>query len=91
MWDHRRVASVANPDPEAPATGQPSQEANVTDPGVTSPAGFGTRGFENAETHYAGSDGTPSANNAHSTHAVSQYDVAGFQFCTHRGTCNNNN
>ncbi len=54
---------------------------------MTSPAGFGTAGFENAETHYAGSDGTPSLAHANSLHAVSQYDVAGFQFCTHRGTC----
>jgi hypothetical protein len=80
---------VALADRNPNGTGQPNQEANTREPGVTSPAGFGTRGFENAETHYAGSDGTPSANNAHSIHAVSQYDVAGFQFCTHRGTCNN--
>ena len=42
------------------------------------PAGFSTTGFENAEAHYAGSDGTPSLANG-SEHAVSQYDVACFQ------------
>ena len=36
------------------------------------PAGFGTSGFANAETHYAsGANGNP--------HAVSQYDVACYQ------------
>ncbi len=58
-------------------TGQPGAECGAA--GATSqPAGFGTSGFANAEAHYAGSDGTPSA--AHgSSHAVSQYDVACFQ------------
>ena len=60
-------------------TGQPDQEA---DPNA-SPPGFGTQGFANAEAHYAGSLGTPSAANAHSPHAVSQYDVAGFQWAAH--------
>jgi hypothetical protein len=96
------VAVADNPhspaNPTGPATGQPSQEANVTDPGVTSPAGFGTgatgtvnegKGFANAEQHYAGSELNP--NRGNTDKAVSQYDVAGFQFCTHRGTCNNNN
>jgi hypothetical protein len=58
-------------------TGQPGASCGAT--GATSePAGFGTTGFANAEVHYAGSKGTPSA--AHgSSHAVSQYDVACFQ------------
>ena len=65
---------AANP----PGTGQPGLECG--DDGATSePPGFATQGFANAETRYAGSDGTPSA--AHgSAHAVSQYDVACFQF-----------
>ena len=42
------------------------------------PHGFLTDGFANAEEHYAGSEGTPSAANG-SSHAVSQYDVACFQ------------
>jgi hypothetical protein len=63
----------ANP----PGSGQPSQECgSATAP--QSPAGFDTAGFANAEEHYAGSDGTPSAANGSST-AVSQYDVACFQ------------
>lgn len=49
-------------------TGQPSKECG--DPGATSaPAGFGTGGFANAESHYANGSG----------HNVSQYDVACFQ------------
>jgi hypothetical protein len=47
------------------------------------PPGFSTSGFANAETHYAGSDGTPSLAHANSAHAVSQYDVAGFQWEQH--------
>lgn len=54
-------AGVALADQNSSGTGQPNQEANVTEPGVTSPAGFGAGGFRNAETHYAASDDTPSA------------------------------
>ena len=58
-------------------TGQPGAECGEA--GATQePAGFGTSGFANAEAHYAGSEGTPSAANG-SSHAVSQYDVACFQ------------
>jgi hypothetical protein len=61
----------------APAFGgQPNVECG--DPGSHPVAGFGTGGFENAESHYAGSENTPSANNAQSSHAVSQYDIACF-------------
>lgn len=57
--------------PNPSGTGQPSVECG--DPGATvEPAGFGTSGFANAETHYAsGANGNP--------HAVSQYDVACYQ------------
>jgi len=59
-------------------TGQPGAECG--DEGATvEPAGFLTDGFANAEEHYAGSEGTPSLLHAHSSHAVSQYDVACFQ------------
>jgi hypothetical protein len=58
-------------------TGQPGAECG-SDNALTEPNGFGTDGFANAETKYAGSDGTPSAENGNS-HAVSQYDVACFQ------------
>jgi hypothetical protein len=67
----------ANP----PGSGQPGQECG-SDTAPQSPAGFGTGGFANAEAHYAGSEGTPSAANG-STKAVSQYDVACFQVSQH--------
>jgi hypothetical protein len=58
--------------------GQPG--ASCGDPGATlNPPGFDSRGFANAETHYAGSTGTNSLAHANSTHAVSQYDIA----CVH--------
>ena len=63
-------------------TGQPGAECG--DEGAEmAPAGFSTAGFANAEEHYAGSDGTASAANANSDHAVSQYDVACYQFTQH--------
>ena len=59
----------------APAVaGQPN--ASVSRPGRTR-RHFSTGGFANAESHYAGSEGTPSAANGNS-HAVSQYDIACF-------------
>ena len=58
-------------------TGQPGAECGATG-ATTEPHGFLTAGFANAEQHYAGSEGTPSAANG-SSHAVSQYDVACFQ------------
>ena len=46
-------------------TGQPGAECG--DEGATSePAGFSTAGFENAEAHYAGSDGTASLHSGNS-------------------------
>ena len=58
--------------------GQPGAECG--DSGATlSPSGFDSQGFANAETRYAGSDGTASLANANSSHAVSQYDIA----CVH--------
>lgn len=54
--------------------GQPGASCGA--PGATSyPAGFTTGGFANAETHYAGSDGTHSLISGN-VHAVSQYDIA---------------
>ena len=69
------AGAVAAPNPSG--TGQPG--ASCGSAGATSqPNGFATRGFANAEAHYAGSPGTPSA--AHGNqHAVSQYDVACYQ------------
>jgi hypothetical protein len=70
-------AAGATAAPNPSSTGQPGAECG--DPGATSePTGFTKPGFENAEAHYAGSEGTPSAANG-SSHAVSQYDVACFQ------------
>jgi hypothetical protein len=56
--------------------GQPNASCEAT--GANPPPGFSTGGFENAEARYAGSDGTPSAAHANSSHAVSQYDIACF-------------
>jgi hypothetical protein len=56
--------------------GQPN--ASCEDPGANPPPGFSQPGFENAESHYAGSENTPSANNSQSGKAVSQYDIACF-------------
>ncbi len=58
--------------------GQPGAECG-DDGAELMPPGFMTGGFANAETHYAGSDGTASLTHANSTHAVSQYDIA----CVH--------
>lgn len=72
------VALAANP----PGSGQPSQSCG-SDAAPSSPSGFTTTGFAHAENVYAGSDGTPSATNANSGAAVSQYDVACFQVSQH--------
>jgi hypothetical protein len=63
-------------------TGQPGAECGE-EGATTEPAGFLTDGFANAESHYAGSDGTSSLANANSDHAVSQYDVACYQITQH--------
>ena len=47
------------------------------------PGGFGSGGFANAETHYAGSENTPSLN-SNNPKAVSQYDVACYQLTSNR-------
>jgi hypothetical protein len=56
--------------------GQPNASCEAQ--GANPPPGFSTGGFENAESHYAGSEGTPSAANSRSGKAVSQYDIACF-------------
>jgi hypothetical protein len=58
-------------------TGQPGASCGSAN-ARTEPNGFGTPGFANAESKYAGSDGTPSLANG-SSNAVSQYDVACYQ------------
>ena len=67
------LAGTGNPS----GTGQPSVECGENGLG-DGPHGFSTGGFANAETRYAGSDGTPSADNG-GPKAISQYDVA----CAH--------
>ena len=58
--------------------GQPGAECG--DDGATlNPPGFDSTGFANAETHYAGSEGTKSLLHSNSDKAVSQYDIA----CVH--------
>jgi hypothetical protein len=52
---------------------------------MTSPAGFGSGGLANAEEHYAGEDASP--NRGNTDKAISQYDVAGFQWCQHHTSC----
>jgi hypothetical protein len=73
------AAAFADP-PTAPGnpsgTGQPNQSAEEQ---PSEPAGFFSGGFGVAEEHYAG-EGDASLTHSHSTHAVSQYDVAAFQF-----------
>ena len=67
--------AFAIPSPNGP--GQPGVECGEDGLG-DGPNWFSTDGFENAESHYAGSDGTPSLN-SDNEHAVSQYDVACLQ------------
>jgi hypothetical protein len=62
------------------STGQPTQSLEANPPG---PPGFSSGGFANADTHYAGNGTRPAAANP-SPKAVSQYDVAAFEFA-HRG------
>jgi hypothetical protein len=61
--------------------GQPNASCEAT--GANPPPGFSTGGFANAEVHYAGSEGTPSAANSRSGKAVSQYDIACFRGSGH--------
>jgi hypothetical protein len=73
------AAALATPSPNGP--GQPNVSIGEPAGGVVvgpGPQGFQTSGFANAETHYAGSDGTPSLANGN-PRAVSQYDVAAYQ------------
>jgi hypothetical protein len=72
------IGAVAAGGGNPAGTGQPGAECG--DEGAQlEPHGFLTDGFANAESHYAGSEDTPSLAHAHSTHAVSQYDIA----CVH--------
>jgi hypothetical protein len=74
------ASAAANPS----GTGQPGAECGEEN-AFLEPAGFMTDGFAHAETVYAGSDGTASLLHANSDHAVSQYDVACFQYTASHG------
>jgi hypothetical protein len=85
------VALADNPHTTPGSTGQPNKEASE-DPALK-PPGFSTgatgtvnagKGFANAEQHYAGSELNP--NQGNTDKAVSQYDVAGFQWEQHHPT-----
>jgi hypothetical protein len=67
--------------PSVAMAGQPGAECGA-DGATMEPAGFSSGGFANAETHYAGSDGTHSLVSGN-PHAVSQYDVACLQVTQH--------
>jgi hypothetical protein len=67
--------ALAAPNPSG--SGQPGVECG-DEGAISEPAGFSTGGFEIAEAHYAGSDGTASLHSGNAA-AVSQYDVACFQ------------
>ena len=67
--------------PSVAMAGQPGAECGA-DGATMEPAGFSSGGFANAETNYAGSDGTHSLVSGND-HAVSQYDVACLQVTQH--------
>ena len=71
------VAMAGNPS----GSGQPHAECGDENASME-PAGFSSGGFANAETHYAGSDGTHSLVSGN-PNAVSQYDVACYQVTQH--------
>ena len=72
--------ALADRPPSVP--GQPNEEA----PAGSVP-GFESDGFANAERHYADGDESPlNPARGNIDKAVSQYDVAGFQWCQHH-TC----
>jgi hypothetical protein len=75
------VALADNPhDPNINPTGQPSKEESEN-PDLK-PPGHSSDGFENVGSqHYAGEALNP--NNGNTAKAVSQYDVAGFQWEQH--------
>ncbi len=80
------MISVAFADPSPNGPGQPGAPGTTCgSPGAeNSPPGLLTDAFLNiASLRYAGSPDTPSAENANSIHAISQYDIACFQVTQH--------
>jgi hypothetical protein len=73
------VAFADNPHTTPGSTGQPGKE-EVEDRPDLSPPGHSSDGFlDVASTHYAGEQ----PQNSKNPKSVSQYDVAGFQWCRH--------
>ena len=84
-WSAVAASAARNP----AGTGQPGTAspggAECGSPGSTSmPRGFESGGFEHAESVYAGSPGTPSAEHG-SSHAISEYDIACYQQTQNHG------
>ena len=81
------LAAGAAPSPNGP--GQPGapnttcQQFTQTPGNSSTASGAPFNSSGTAGSHYAGNPGTASANNANSSHAVSQYDIACFQQTTH--------
>ena len=75
------IPASANDPHSAGSTGQPSQSCQsfFGNNGPFTPNGFNTAGFQNATTHYAGSQ----PQNSKNSHSVAQYDVACFQAAMH--------
>ena len=68
------LAAFASP-ARADSTGNQGQPSQSCQSQTSAPPGFGTAGFANAETHYAGS----APQNSNNPKSVAQYDVACFQ------------
>jgi hypothetical protein len=62
-----------------PGTASPEGASCGAEGSTASPKGFETGGFELAESRYAGSEGTPSAEHGSVAHAISEYDIACYQ------------
>jgi hypothetical protein len=77
------TAAWAAPNPNPSGHGQPGVECGEDGLGP-GPPGFGSGGFANAETHYAGSEDTHSLA-SDNPKAVSQYDVACYQLTSNSG------
>jgi len=77
------VALADNPHTTPGSTGQPSKSAS--DDPTLKPPGFSTDGFAKAEAVYANPAPAQGGASSGNSHVVSQYDVAGFQWCTHHG------
>ena len=76
------LASAAAPAVAAPNPSGQGQPSFSCPDFITSPQGFNSGGFANADTHYANPDATGGVHSGNS-HVVSQYDVACYQTSPH--------